>query len=81
MTVLERKNHLHTLIVETNNEMILEKVELFFEQLLVNVNEDWSDNISDGERRAIEAGISDMEANRFVTHNDVNAKALKILNR
>ena len=29
MTVLERKNHLHTLIVETNNEMITANVRIF----------------------------------------------------
>lgn len=81
MTVLERKNHLHQLVVETNDDVILEKVELFFEQLLVDVSEDWSDNISDSERHAIEAGMSDVEENRFVLHDEVKAKALKILNR
>ncbi len=81
MTVLERKNHLHQLVVETNNDVILEKVELFFEQLLSDISIDWSDTISDKEKQAIQAGIADLEIGRTVAHEDVRSKALKILNR
>ncbi len=81
MTVLERKNHLHQLVVETNNDVILEKVELFFEQLLSDISVDWSDTISDKEKQAIEAGITDLEEGRTVNHEDVKMQALKLLNR
>jgi hypothetical protein len=81
MTVLERKNHLHQLVVETNNDVILEKVELFFEQLLSDVSIDWSDTISDNEKKAIQAGITDLQAGRTITHEEVRTKALNILNR
>ena len=81
MTVLERKNHLHQLIVETNNDVILEKVEHFFEQLLSDVSADWSDMISADEKKAIQAGIADIQAGRTISHEEVSAKALKFLNR
>ena len=81
MTVLERKNHLHQLVVETNDDVILEKIELFFEQLLNDTTIDWWDNISDAEKNAIEAGKADLEAGRTVLHEDVRKKALAILNK
>ena len=81
MTVLERKNHLHQLVVETNDDVILEKIELFFEQLLNDTTIDWWDNISDAEKNIIEAGKADLEAGRTVLHENVRKKALAILNK
>jgi predicted transcriptional regulator len=81
MSVLERKNHLHQLVVETHDEIILEKVELLFEELLKDARIDWWDSISDEEKKAIEAGKADAEAGRTVSHDDVKKKALAILNR
>jgi hypothetical protein len=81
MTIVERKNILHQLVVETNDDVILEKVEFFFEQLLHDSTLDWWDTISDKEKKAIEAGLSDVAENRLVAHEDVRQKALQVLGR
>ncbi len=81
MAILERKNHLHQLVAETNDDVILERIELLFEELLNSSALDWSDTISDQERKAIEAGKIDSQQGRTISHEEVKKKALSILNK
>jgi predicted transcriptional regulator len=76
----ELKNHLHKLIVETDDESILSKVQAYF-NTLKGKNIDWWDTISDQEKDAINIGLRQLENGEGIQHEEVRKKADKILGR
>ena len=76
----EIKNYLHKLIVETDDESILSKVEAYF-TTLKNKNVDWWDTISDKEKKAINIGLQQLENGEGIPHEEVKRKADDLLGR
>ena len=76
----EIKNYLHKLIVETDDESILSKVQAYF-TTLKGKNVDWWDMISDQEKDAINTGLRQLENGEGIPHEQVRKKADKILGR
>lgn len=76
----EIKNYLHKLIVETDDESILSKVQAYF-NTLKGMNIDWWDTISDKEKDAINIGLRQLENGEGIPHEEVKKKADKILGR
>ena len=76
----EIKNYLHKLIVETDDENILSKVQSYF-TTLKGKNVDWWDMISDQEKDAINTGLKQLENGEGIPHEEVRKKADKILGR
>ena len=76
----EIKNYLHKLIVETDDESILSKVEAYF-TTLKGKNVDWWDTISDKEKEAINIGLQQLENGEGIPHEEVKRKADDLLGR
>ena len=76
----EIKNYLHKLIVETDDESILSKVQSYF-TTLKSKNVDWWDTISDQEKDAINIGLQQLENGEGIPHEDVKRKVDKLLGR
>jgi predicted transcriptional regulator len=76
----EIKNYLHKLIVETDDENILSKVQAYF-TTLKGKNIDWWDTISEQEKDAINIGLRQLENGEGIPHEEVRKKANKILGR
>jgi len=76
----EIKNHLHKLIVETDDESILSKVQAYF-TTLKSKNVDWWDTISDQEKEAINIGLQQLENGEGIPHEEVKRKVDKLLGR
>ena len=76
----EIKNYLHKLIVETDDESILSKVQAYF-NTLKGENIDWWDTISDKEKDAVNIGMRQLENDEGIPHEEVRKKADKILGR
>ena len=76
----EIKNYLHKLIVETDDESILSKVQAYF-NTLKGKNIDWWDTISDQEKDAIDIGLRQLENGEGIPHEEVRKKADNILGR
>lgn len=76
----EIKNYLHKLIVETDDEAILSKVQAYFTTLR-GKNIDWWDMISDQEKEAINLGLQQLEKGEGIPHRDVQRKVDKLLGR
>ncbi len=76
----ELKKYLHKLIVETDDESILSKVQAYF-STLKGKNIDWWDTISDKEKDDINIGLGQLENGEGIPHEEVRKKADKILDR
>jgi predicted transcriptional regulator len=76
----EIKNYLHKLIVETDDESILSKVQAYF-TTLKSKNIDWWDTISDQEKDAINMGLQQLKNGERIPHEEVKRKADKLLGR
>jgi len=76
----EIKNYLHKLIVETDDENILSKVQAYF-TTLKGKNMDLWDTISSQEKEAINTGLQQLENGEGVPHEEVKRKADKLLGR
>lgn len=76
----EMKNYLHKLIVETDDENILNKVQAYF-TTLKSKNIDWWDTISDQEKEDINIGLQQLENGEGIPHEEVKRKADKLLGR
>ncbi len=76
----EIKNYLHKLIVETDDESILNKVQAYF-TTLKSKNVDWWDTISDQEKDAINLGLHQLKNGEGISHEEVKRKADKLLGR
>ena len=74
------KNYLHKLIVETDDEIILSKVQAYF-TTLKSKNVDWWDTISDKEKEAVNIGLQQLEDGEGIPHEEVKRKADKLLGR
>ncbi|MFP4026138.1 MAG: hypothetical protein ACLFVR_16575 [Thiohalospira sp.] len=76
----EIKNYLHKLIVETDDESILSKVQAYFTTLKTK-NVDWWDTISDQEKETINIGLQQLENGEGIPHEEVKRKVDKLLGR
>jgi hypothetical protein len=76
----EIKNFLHKLVVETDDENILSKVQAYF-TTLKSKNIDWWDMISESEKETINIGLQQLENGKGIPHNEVKQKADKLLGR
>ncbi|MBN2274135.1 MAG: hypothetical protein JXR41_04145 [Bacteroidales bacterium] len=79
-SIAEIKNYLHKLIVETDDESILSKVQAYF-TTLKSKNVDWWDTISDQEKEAINIGMQQLENGEGIPHEEVKQKVDKLLGR
>ena len=76
----ELKSYLHKLIVETDDESVLSKVQAYFTSLK-NKNVDWWDTISDQEKDNINIGLHQLENGEGISHEEVKGKVDKLLGR
>ena len=76
----EIKKYLHKLIVETDDENILSKVQAYF-TTLKSKNVDWWDTISKHEQEAINIGLQQLKNGYRIPYSEVKRKADKILGR
>lgn len=76
----EIKNLLHKLITETDDEIILSKVQAYF-TTLKSKNVDWWDTIPDQEKEVINTGLKQFENNEGIPHEQVKRKVDKLLGR
>ena len=76
----ETKNYLHKLIVETDDETILSKVQEYF-TTLKSKNIDWWDTISDQEKESINIGLRQFKNGEGIPHAEVKQKVDKLLGR
>lgn len=76
----ELKSYLHKLIVETDDESVLTKVQAYFTSLK-SKNVDWWDTISDQEKDAINIGLQQLENGEGIPHEEVKRKVDKLLGR
>jgi hypothetical protein len=76
----EIKDYLHKLIVETDDENILSKVQAYFTTLR-SKDIDWWDTISEAEKEAIQLGIKQLENGQGILHSDVKLSADYLLGR
>lgn len=76
----ELKSYLHKLIVETDDESVLTKVQAYFTSLK-SKNVDWWDTISDQEKDTINIGLHQLENGEGISHEAVKRKVDKLLGR
>ena len=76
----EIKNYLHKLVVETDDEKILNKVQAYF-TALKSEEKDWWDTISDQEKQAIEIGLQQLENGEGIPYQEVKRKVDQLLGR
>lgn len=76
----ELKNYLHKLIVETDDESILSKVQTYFNSLK-NKNQDWWETISDSEKEAINSGLHQLDNGQGISNQSVKQKVDQLLGR
>ena len=76
----EIKNQLHKLIVETDDETILTKVQAYF-TTLKEKNIDWWDMISDQEKKDIKKGLQQLENGEGIPNDQVKRKVDKLFGR
>lgn len=76
----EIKNYLHKLIVETDDETILTKVQAYF-TTLKEKNIDWWDMISDQEKKDIKKGLQQLENGEGIPNAQVKRKVDKLFGR
>ena len=76
----EMKNYLHKLIVETDDESILSKVQAYF-LTLKNKNVDWWDTISDQKKEIINLGLQQLENGEGIPHEEVKRNVDKLFGR
>jgi len=81
ISTAEIKNYLHKLIVETDDETILIKVQAYFTTLKSNKDVEWWDMISDPEKEAIEIGLKQLERGKGIPHHEVKCKVNKLLGK
>jgi methionine synthase II (cobalamin-independent) len=79
MSVLELKNNLHRMVVETDDETILNQIKLLFEVLRDEPNA-WG-AISEDEKQKIQQGLADLRTGKVKTHEEVRARVNTLLNR
>jgi hypothetical protein len=83
MSTLVLKNNLHKLVVETDDETLLQQVQLFFLALKDKkaTTEDWWQTISETERNLINKGLEDSANGKLISHEIARASINKILGK
>lgn len=76
----EIKDNLYKLIVETDDEVLLNKVTAYFNSLKC-AKADWWDTVSAQEKEAISIGLRQLDNGDRIPHCDVKTKADKLLGR
>ena len=76
----EIKNNLHKLIVETDDESILSKVQAYF-TTLKSKDADWWDAITEHELDTIKTGLQQLKSGKRISHNEVKRKTDELLGR
>jgi hypothetical protein len=74
------KNNLHKLILETDDESVLSKVQAFFDTLR-NSQNDWWDALSETEISLINNGISQLDNGGRIPHDEVMRKVDQLFDR
>jgi len=73
MKTAELKNHLHKLIVETNDNEVLAKINAYFEQLRQK-DTDWWELLSVYEQITVNKGIEQLDDNMGKPHSEVKER-------
>jgi len=68
MNIREKKLEIVQLVLNTNKTTLLNKIE---EILKKNATNDWWDEISDEEKKAIEQGLAEADRGEFIPHEEV----------
>lgn len=80
MSVLELKNNLHRLVVETEDEALLEYINFLFAS--ASKGADWWEMISENERQAILASMAQKTGGLpGIEHQEVRQEVNKILGK
>lgn len=79
MLVLELKNDLHRLVVNTEDEIILENVRAYF--LNLTSHEDWWDKLSDTQQQLVSNSIKQLDNGQTSTHQTVGKRISKLLDK
>lgn len=74
------KNNLHKLIVETDDESVLSKVQAFFDTLR-NSQNDWWDTLSEPEIEYINKGLAQLDNGERIPNDEVKRKVDKLLSK
>jgi len=73
MNTAELKNHLHKLIVDTNDVEVLTKIESYFKKLKTKEN-DWWDELSESSKRDVEEGIVQADNDDLIDHAEARKR-------
>ncbi|MEY5041702.1 MAG: hypothetical protein RLZZ414_1250 [Bacteroidota bacterium] len=73
MNTAELKNHLHKLIVETDDLEVLNKIQSYFKRLK-SKNTDWWDELSDTTKKEIEEGIQQADKGDLIEHKEARKR-------
>ena len=73
MNTAELKNHLHKLIVETDDLDVLTKIQSYFKRLKTK-NTDWWDELSDTTKKEIEDGIQQADKGDLIEHKEARKR-------
>jgi hypothetical protein len=79
MEALVIKEHLHKLVVDTDDMDVLLQVEAYFESLLGN--QDWWDELSEKQKKQIEVSREQLAKGEAIPHEAVREKVKKIFAR
>lgn len=72
------KSNLHKLIVETDDNGILDKIQAYF-ITLKSKNIDWWDAITENDKNSIADGIAQLKEGRGIPHDQVQKEIHKII--
>ncbi len=82
MSTLALKDSLHRLVVETEDDMLLQQVQLFFLSLKEKKeSKDWWLTISNQEKALINKGLDDSKNGRRVSHEVARQEINKLLGK
>ena len=73
MNTAELKNHLHKLIVETDDLDVLTKIQSYIGQLKTT-NNDWWDELSDSSKEDIEEGLQQADNGDLINHKEARKR-------
>ncbi len=73
MNTAELKNHLHQLIVETNDKDILKQIQAYFSQLKAK-NTDWYHQLSQKTKEEIEISLQQAKNGEGIPNNEARKR-------
>jgi len=74
------KNNLHKLIVETDDESVLSKVQAYFDTLR-NSQNDWWETLSEPETEYINKGLAQLDNGERIPNDEVKHKVDQVFDR